>query len=580
MPPSLTLQQQSRQRLRWRWWGLSTGLGLGLSGLALPAMAAEQISLSFPPLKPLSISVDTLQAFATNGTASSDLALLVTLTPPDQISLLRQALQVRFQISPTTVKLFAATQTGRTMFQRMGEVLKTSDGKNGALALQTAFLQAAADPQGLTIISVIRQFPDTTIMVNGQLGFQAVRQAIATVRDKDLIVAAIQKQAIAAPPVTLPTQPNLLQPGPMKWSKQTISYKNPNRKINLQTIPADIYLPQGLTSPAPVIVISHGLGSNLTSFSYLAQQLASYGFVVAVPEHPGTSTQRVDEYLAGQFNYTPAGGANEIINRPLDIKYLLDTLVQKAKTNPAWGKQLNLQQVGVWGQSMGGYTVLAAAGASLNYKNMQLQCPKLSTDVLSFNVSLPLQCTSIYDKATTANFRDPRVKAVIAVNPLTSLFFGQSGMSQITVPTMLVSSSEDVFAPPMEEQITPFTWLTTPEKYLLLLQKGTHFSFLGDVPNQSGPIPIPAELVGPNPALARPAMAALSVAFFKRYLAGQVDFQPYLSQTYTQKVIQPPFGLDLLPALTQAQIDQALATPATPTNATPRTQKQSKSKGG
>ncbi len=54
---------------------------------------------------------------------------------------------------------------------------------------------------------------------------------------------------------------------------------------------ADIYLPVAQT-PRQIIVISHGLGSDRTSFAYLAEHLASYGFVVAVPEHPGSNSKQ------------------------------------------------------------------------------------------------------------------------------------------------------------------------------------------------------------------------------------------------------------------------------------------------
>jgi len=40
----------------------------------------------------------------------------------------------------------------------------------------------------------------------------------------------------------------------------------------------------------------------------------------------------------------------EFINRPLDVKYLLDELERRDKSDPF---QLNLQQVGVIGQSLG-----------------------------------------------------------------------------------------------------------------------------------------------------------------------------------------------------------------------------------
>jgi predicted dienelactone hydrolase len=117
-----------------------------------------------------------------------------------------------------------------------------------------------------------------------------------------------------------------------------------------------------LLSQSPVIVISHGLGSDRTSFEYLAQHLASYGFAVAVPEHPGSSAEQLRSLLAGRAK--TVAEPNEFINRPLDIKYLLNQLARLDASNSSF--QLNLQQVGVIGQSFGGYTALALAVCSLN----------------------------------------------------------------------------------------------------------------------------------------------------------------------------------------------------------------------
>jgi predicted dienelactone hydrolase len=538
---------------------LCSGLGMMLS--AWPTLSAEQITLSYPPLDPFSISVASLEAFAKDGTITPELAPFIKLAPPNQIGQLREALQKRFAVTPIMVSQFAATQTGKTAFNRVGQILQTSKKQNGGVALQTAFAKAAANPQGMTILELFQQFPDTSINVNGQLGFQAVSAVLKSVGDRDLVVAAIKKQAIAAPAVTIPAQPDMLKSGPMNWTIQTLNFQNPNRPDKSLQIPASIYIPEGLTAPAPVIVISHGLGSNRSTFAYLAEHLASYGFVVAIPEHPGTSTAQVDQFLAGKLDYDPVLGANEIINRPLDIKYLLDALAQKASSDPNWQGKMNLENVGVFGQSLGGYTVLATAGATLDYAAMREQCPKLQSDIYSFNVSLPLQCSAIAGTSTIANFRDERVKAVIAVNPVTSLLLGQTGISKINIPTLIASGTDDVFAPPIAEQVIPFTWLKTPEKYLMLLQRGTHFSFLGDEMSGNTAFAVPPEILGPSPALARPAMKAVGLAFFKRFLTNDNRFQPYLSQSYVQKLNQSPFGFDFTSSFSQADIQQAIAPP-------------------
>jgi predicted dienelactone hydrolase len=311
---------------------------------------------------------------------------------------------------------------------------------------------------------------------------------------------------------------------------------------------ADIYLPRTRTK-APIIVISHGLGSDRTSFEYLAQHLASYGFAVAVPEHPGSSAEQVGALLAGRSYKVEQ--PTEFINRPLDVKYLLDQLQRLDNSEPSF--QLNMQQVGVIGQSFGGYTALALAGATLNFGQLHKDCDNLND---SWNTSLLLQCQVLRLPRPQYTLHDSRVKAAIAINPLTSSVFGEASFSKIRVPVMIVSSGSDKVAPALPEQILPFTWLTTPEKYLAVIEGGTHFSTIGETDPTRDPFILPPQVIGPKPAIARRYMSALSVAFCQTYVAKVSQYRPYLSAAYAQKISQTPLNLSLVQSLSATQLTQ------------------------
>ncbi len=150
---------------------------------------------------------------------------------------------------------------------------------------------------------------------------------------------------------------------------------------------------------------------------------------------------------------------------------------------------------------------------------------------------------------TDYNLRDPRISAAIAINPITSSVFGKAGLSNIEIPVMIVSSSADRIAPALAQQILPFTWLNNPEKYLVLLKDGTHFSTLGFNNPEIDPIPIPAQVIGPDPVIARRYINTLSVAFFKTYLTKASLYQPYLTATYAQAISTEPIGLSLVRSL-------------------------------
>ncbi|MEH2255310.1 alpha/beta hydrolase family protein [Nostoc sp.] len=64
----------------------------------------------------------------------------------------------------------------------------------------------------------------------------------------------------------------------------------------------------------------------------------------------------------------------ELIDRPLDVTFVLDQLEQRSKSDPWLQGKINGQQVGVIGQSFGGYTALVLAGARININQLQKNC--------------------------------------------------------------------------------------------------------------------------------------------------------------------------------------------------------------
>ena len=527
--------------------GIAVSLLLPTSGLQSSAVAAERIYASYAPLES-SISVAALEIYAKDGKVEKDLAALARYLNPQQLAQVRRVLLNRIELSPVAISQFLYTPIGETLLERLGQVIQTGSRQPGFYALRAALILAAADPQeGLTLLNVLRRFPTSSIRINLRRSLQIVEeleQLLDHTNQAITLIEQVSAATTAMPSINFSQLPDLRRRGRFTWNKQTLTLL-PRRNRPLL---ADIYLPRTQT-PALVIVISHGLGSDRSSFEYLATQFASYGFAVAVPEHPGSNAEQLQLLLAGQSNKITE--PQEFINRPLDVKYLLNELERLDKSDPSF--QLNLQQVGVIGQSFGGYTALALAGASLNFKQLQKDCHHIND---SFNVSLLLQCRAIELPATQYNLRDERVKAAIAINPITSSVFGQAGLSQIQIPVMLVSSSADRVAPALSEQILPFTWLVTLEKYLVLLQGGTHFSTIGETNPRTEPLAIPSQVIGPDPMIARRYMKALSVAFFQTYVAGMSQYRPYLSTDYTQAISQAPISLSLVQSLPATLLTQ------------------------
>ena len=531
---------------------INMGLLFAPVAIPSPAQGAQQIYISYGPLE-VSLPIASLELYAKEGKIDQELAFYAGYLTPQQLEQLRNILVARVDVTPVAIAQFLYSTQGEIILNRIGEIIQTKARQPGFYAIRASLIKAAARPEGLTLLNVLREFPTYGIRVDSQRGFQVIESLSNLVRQTGVAIAAVEQQAIQEAIAQTPPQESMLlspvqsqfgrladlrQPGQVGYSKESLTLNDIPRA---RTFPVDLYLPNS-SGLAPVIVISHGLGSDRQTFAYLATHLASYGFAVAVPEHPGSNAQQIQALVNGLANQVTA--PTELADRPLDIKFMLDELKR------SFGNRLNLEQVGILGQSLGGYTSLALVGAKVNYQQLQKDCAP-SND--SLNLSLLVQCRAL-EQPFNFELQDQRIKGAIAINPVGSSIFGQSQFSQIKVPLMLVAGSDDTVAPALAEQIQPFTWLTNPNKYLVLIKGGTHFSTLVDT---NAAIPIPPSALGPYPEVAQDYMKALSVAFFKTYIANDQSYQPYLSASYALFISQNTLPLRLIQSLTSTPRRQA-----------------------
>ena len=539
-----------------------TLLGWSLIPAALltrPALSAERLYLSYGVLE-RSISVAALEAYAKTGELDSDLRVYSQYVDAQRLAALRKALVVRADVTPIAVSQFLYTPQGEILLRRLGQVIQPESRDTGFYAIRAALILASSDPQGLTPLNVFRKFPTRGLRIDLQTALQIagdLEQVITRTNQATTTLTQLAQLEALATPITSPTSlPDLANRGSIRWQKETIRMVYRTRSFvtalgSDRVFPVDVYLPQVRTDrqarKIPVVVISHGLGSDRTTFRYLAEHLASHGFAVAVPEHPGSNAQQFQALISGTVSEVAA--PSEFVDRPLDIKYLLDDLTRRARSDPRYGR-LNLEQVGVLGQSFGGYTVLALAGAPINFEQLQKDCGVQALDS-TFNLSVLLQCRANALPRLNYNLQDSRVKAIVAIDPIDSAVLGQAGFEQISIPTMMVAGSADTVAPALPEQIQPFTWLKTPDRYLVLMDRGTHFSTLEET-NDS--VPLPPEVLGPTPVIARRYINALSLAFFQTYIANQPSYRSYLSASYAQRISQDPLRLSLVRSLSADQL--------------------------
>ena len=546
------------------------GIPLGLTGLFLgswgmPSLGAERLSISLGSLE-FTLPVADLEIYAETGVITREFNAYARAVPPESLATLRDILQRPAPLNPYAVSRIAYTPMGEVVLRRLGAVLKTGSGQNGSLALRSAFVQSAASPEGMTLLNVIKSFPTPEIRMDLNAALAIAQEAVNLYYERESLIQAIETQSIqesvrqtidSQPDPNTPylsdyaLLPDLREPGPLTWARQSLDLKDTSRQ---RSIPTDIYWPS-YTGQAPIVIISHGVGGDRQSFTYLAEHLASYGFVVIVPEHLGSNAKTVKDFFQGLTEPLP----QEAIDRPWDVTFILNTLEHFTQISPAWESRLDLNQVGVVGHSFGGYTALALGGATLNFEELSKECAKPEPENSSLNVSLLLQCNTYRLPPQTYILRDPRVKAVIAINPFTSHVFGKEGLQQLQVPSLMIASGDDLIVPAGPEQFYPFTWLQGQPHYLALLAKGSHFSTLSELETQKGVFAIPPALLGADPRIAHRYMRALSVAFLRSYLMQDPLTLPYLQASYGQFLSEAEMPLSLIRSLPVEVLDQAIA---------------------
>jgi len=144
----------------------------------------------------------------------------------------------------------------------------------------------------------------------------------------------------------------------------------------------------------PVVLFSHGAGAFRASYIYWTEYLASHGYVVIAPDHPGSARYT----QVGGKVITPDGGprskyASMARERPKDMISVLDCLhaLTTRRTNsdgvPPTTTVIdsllgttNLDNVAITGMSFGGYTAAEV---------LELQDPRIQAAIL--------QCPAIYD---------------------------------------------------------------------------------------------------------------------------------------------------------------------------------------
>jgi predicted dienelactone hydrolase len=531
-----------------------------------PAPAAERVTLTYG-FAEISTSVESLRDYAEHGDVDEELAPYLDFLNEAQRSQLRSLLQARPNIGPVSMSQLLYSSIGDHVLSALGDIVLTPSRRNGAQGLRGALVLAAAEPGGLSLLSVIDKLPGDTVRIDSLRIFQVLDGFSNLMKDTQLAVAAIEQQAsLVDLPGDLPENHStdslsyLTQSGPYGIRVDLITMMD---EVRERTLTVDLYLPEStaevqVLAPVPLIVISHGLTDTRKSFVFIAEHLASHGFAVAALDHPGSDFAQFEALIQGFTD--EIADSIEFSDRPRDISFLLDALTRlNDDANSRVAHRLDMEKIGIIGHSFGGYTALAIAGAQLDFDRLKANCDSSDFGLNTANPSMLLQCTALgAPEQFSANLHDERIQAIIAMNPVTSSLFGPTGFSHMAVPSLLVAGSADPLAPALFEQIQPFTWLNSAstdeiaigsQDYLALIEGGSHlYAVPGLAPPESSFV---NRFISPNIGLSETYLKALSLAFMQTTIAGNAAHQPVFDSHTINQLSQPELPLYVISRYTE-----------------------------
>ncbi len=444
----------------------------------------------------------------------------------------REVLQTQFTLDAQILQRFLHTDIGESLLQQLGHLIELPNDATGRQSL----IQKITRADQLSIMSLLYQ-------IAGDLRTERV---LATAKQIDLLLnttdtllglltSLMQEEAMGQEIPAL--DPRL--PGPRGMRQKVLSLQ----RHSGQPFQVFIYEPLGAQSaPISVVVISHGLAANPQTMDHYARHLSSHGYLVAVPQHPGSDTHQVRNLLSGTVD--EIFSLQEFFDRPHDVSTLLDRLEQLNSHD--YGGQLNLTSVGILGESFGGYTALALAGATIDFEGLAQRCGRLSD---SLNVSLLLQCRALSLPAHKTPLQDPRIKALFTVDPIGNGLFGTHGLNTVTVPTVIATGSSDKAAPMALEPMQLFPHLASQERFLAVIRGKAH---VHDLPTLLSSLKLAKQANLPalnlSPPIIESYLWGLSVSFFNQYLRNSEASSSVQLPAYAQAISQSPYDLTLISA--------------------------------
>lgn len=215
-----------------------------------------------------------------------------------------------------------------------------------------------------------------------------------------------------------------------------------------RTVPVLVRLPDA-SGPAPVVIVSHGLGGSREGLAYLGEALAAAGYVAVHLQHAGSDSaiwQGAADVRAAMSQAVMNPRA--ALDRLYDVAFALDELAR----HPRLAGSVDLARAAVAGHSFGAWTVSHMLGQRL--------------PLAGFGPALP----------------DPRLLAGVAFSPIPPIGIApEAAYAGVAAPMLHVTGTEDrgAQAPDWRARTAGFRLSPAPG-VLAVLAGANHAAFAGE----------------------------------------------------------------------------------------------------
>jgi predicted dienelactone hydrolase len=208
----------------------------------------------------------------------------------------------------------------------------------------------------------------------------------------------------------------------------------------------------------PLVIVSHGYSNDPAAMTWLTENLASKGYVVAAIRHddpPITDRTRFPQLL---------------MRRPLDIAFVASALQSMLGADHL----VDPARTALIGYSMGGYGVLTAAGAALDPEGGAVKL-----------VPGDLMRSYARGGALAGALTVKSLRAVVSISPAGGgalASWGAEGLRMITAPLLLIAGDNDRTVDYQSGARAIFDMAGASHRYLLTFKQGGHSIGLNPAP--------------------------------------------------------------------------------------------------